>query len=99
MPLAVHLLQAPQQEAPLAQAFLDLAVHRRHYRLALGVDLSFLLASQLAGHPGFGIGISGQRPPFRRQWLTKRQPAGWDFGVFSHQIIQQSAAAAGTAEG
>ena len=38
VPLAVDLRQAPQQEAPQAPAFLDLAVHWLHDRLALGVD-------------------------------------------------------------
>ena len=64
MPFAVDLLQPPQQKAPQAPAFLDLPIHRFHDRLALGVDLGSLLASELAGHPGSGIGIAGQRPRF-----------------------------------
>jgi|688.fasta_scaffold01924_8 hypothetical protein len=81
MPLAVDLLQASQQEAPQAPAFFDLAVHRLHDRLALGVDRGSLLASELAGHAGPGVGISGQRTSLRRRWLPVRQTAGGDVGI------------------
>jgi hypothetical protein len=62
-PLAIHLLQAPQQEPAQDPGFLDLPVHRllerlllrRSLRLALGVDLGALLASALADHAGLGV--------------------------------------------
>jgi hypothetical protein len=38
VPFRIHLLQTPQQEAASAPGFLDLAIHRLHDRLALGVD-------------------------------------------------------------
>ena len=89
MPLTVHLLRAPQQEATQTPGFFDLPVHRLHdrpllrrsLRLALGVDPGSLLASELAGHAGFGIGVPGQRSAFRRWWLAVRQPPGRDVGI------------------
>ena len=60
VPLAVHLLQAPQQKAPQTPTFLDLTVHRFHNRFALGVDLGSFLGSGLAGHAGFDVGVPGQ---------------------------------------
>lgn len=38
VPFRIHVLKAPQQKAPQAPGFLDLAIHRLHDRLALGVD-------------------------------------------------------------
>ena len=38
VPFTVDLLQGSQQESSQTSAFLDLAVHRLHDRLALGVD-------------------------------------------------------------
>jgi hypothetical protein len=38
VPFTIDLLQAPQQEATDAPALFDLAIHRLHDRLALGVD-------------------------------------------------------------
>ena len=66
VPLAVHLLQAPQQKAPQTPTFLDLTVHRFHNRFALGVDPRSLLASELAGHADLAVGIFWERSAFRR---------------------------------
>ena len=43
VPLAIHLLQTSQQEAPQAAGFLDLTVHRLHDRLLLGRSLRLAL--------------------------------------------------------
>lgn len=45
MPLGIDLLNASQLEPTQAADFLDLAVHRLHDRLALGIDLGSFLAS------------------------------------------------------
>ena len=52
VPLAIHLLQAPQQEPPQTPAFLDLPFHRFYDHFALGVELGSFLGSELAVHAG-----------------------------------------------
>lgn len=51
-------------------------VNRHHDRFVLGVDPRALLDSELAGHAGFGIGISGYRAAFRWWRLAVWQQAG-----------------------
>lgn len=62
IPCGIDLSQPPQREAAQSSALLDLPIHRLPDRLALGVDHGSLPASQLTGHAGFCIGISGHAP-------------------------------------
>ena len=64
VPLSVNLVKASQQKAAYNSNLFDLSIHQFHDRLALCVDPGSLLASELAGHAGLGIGISGERAAF-----------------------------------
>ncbi len=78
VPLGIDLLQAPEQEAAQAPGLFYLTVHRLDDRFALGVDRLAGFGSELAGHAGFGVSISGQSPSFGRWRLAMRQAACGD---------------------
>ena len=51
--------------APLSIELLN-ATNRKRNRFGLGIDLGTLVAAELGGHAGFGVGVLGQRVAFRR---------------------------------
>jgi len=81
VPLTVNFFQASQQKAAQASSLFDLSIHRLHDRFALGVDPRAHLASDLPGHQGSGIGISGYRAAFRRWQLAVGQTVGGDVRI------------------